>query len=467
MHRRSIVIFLLPLLILPLAADAAGAPVYLPAVYRSPTATNNLAVTTATYLGATGADSAAGVDIAPDGSIVYGGGLAGGFNPGGVTPAVLLSGGDGAVVRLAGDGRAVRSVTRIGATVSDLEVNDAGQIAVCGDFGVVVLSADASRLVWNATPGAVTRCAIGIDGTTAALSGGNVYIYGATGQALGSWNVAGTAAFDIAVDGTGKAIIVCGYTQVTGTLQVAYLRAWSYTGAPTWTSYGFSAAEASGYGADTRGERVAIGRDGKLYFAGSINGGTGASIFVLDPQNPAQKLGSNRNIETDTYNRATNVGSVKMTWFGRYDPASGALELGSSLLTRLSSGRGNSIVVKAIAADETGQVFLAGDTACCLQNRDTRQVAGTTVGSYEGGEAFVLVVTPDLKQRLVWTPFAGPGTSAGGSPAVGIGTRGEMAAVAITLNQTTGSARRLITTAGALQAAPGGGADGYLAVWPD
>jgi hypothetical protein len=48
-------------------------------------------------------------------------------------------------------------------------------------FGVAMLNADASTMAWSAAPGAVARCAVGSDGTTAALVDNAVSVYSAAG----------------------------------------------------------------------------------------------------------------------------------------------------------------------------------------------------------------------------------------------------------------------------------------------
>ncbi len=461
------------LLLLVFSSLAAAAPqvdstIYLPLVLRSPVVqtSTNLPIFSATHIGGAGSDSASAVDVDLSGNVVWAGGLVG-SNPAieGVAPVTLLGGGDGAIVRFDGYGTSVLSVTRIGTNVRDLEIGGAGPMVVCGDFGVAVLNASAASVLWSATPGAVRRCAIGSDGTTAASVGTQLYTYAADGQPLGSWSSGGASgdldALDLAVASASQAVIVTGYKQIND-LQVAFLSAWSYSGTPRWTSYDFSASAVNGanISADTRGKRVAIGRDGKLYFAGSINGGTGASIFSRDPQNVALTLGGDRNVTTDSYNTATNTGSVSIIWYGRYNPADGSLEQGQAALTRTSDGKGNSIGIKTITADEAGRIYLGGDAYYQIHNRAARQVAGTTVGPYASGEGYLLVVSADLKQRHIWTGFAGPAVSAGGSPVVGVAVRNGIAAIAISLNN-----GRLITTANALQPSPGPLADGYLAVW--
>ncbi|MBA3471025.1 MAG: hypothetical protein H0T53_15430 [Herpetosiphonaceae bacterium] len=451
------------------AAPQVDSTIYLPLVLRSPVVqtSTNLPVFSATHIGGSGSDAASAVDVDLSGNVIWAGLLVG-ANPviDGVAPVTLLGGGVGAIVRFDSSGTSVLSVTRIGTNVRDLEIGGAGPMVVCGDFGVAVLNASASSVLWSATPGAVRRCAIGSDGTTAASVGAQIYAYAPSGQPLGSWSSGGATgdpdALDLAVASASQAVIVTGYKQKTNDLQVAFLSAWSYSGAPRWTSYDFSASAVNGanISADTRGRRVAIGRDGKLYFAGSINGGTGASIFSRDPKNLTLTLGGDRSVSTDPYNTSTNTGSVSIIWYGRYNPADGSLEKGQSALTRKDDGKGNSIGIKTIAADEAGRIYLGGDAYYQIHNRAARQVAGTTVGPYASGEAYLLVVSADLRERHIWTGFAGPAVSAGGSPVVGVAVRKGIAAIAITLNN-----GRLITTANALQPSPGPLADGYLAVW--
>ncbi len=442
---------------------------YIPLIFgKAPqlAVSNNLAVTSATYLGGTGSDTVAALDIAPDGGIVVGG-VFPGYTPLNVTPIIIQGAGDGAILRLDGEGKAVRSITRIGNKVNDLEVAANGVIVACGDFGVAQLDPDATTVSWSAKPGEGSRCSVGGDGTVAVAAAGSMYVYNAQGSPLGDWRVSGTL-YDVAVDGTGQTVIASGYTQkdvsgfCMGQLQVAFIRGWSYDGRATWNSYDWSAQQAGGANvcADTRGERVTIGEDGLLYLAATINGGTGASIFARDPQDITRALGKDQNISTDQYNTASNVGSVKMTWFGRYNPSNGALIRGTSLMTRLSSGQGNSIVARSIDADAQGHVFLAGDTACCIQNRDQRQIAGTTVGAYASGEAFFLAVSPDLTTRFIWTTFPAPGGSAGGSPATAVAAGKDR--VAIGANANNG---RLITF-NALQAELATQPDAYVAIWP-
>jgi hypothetical protein len=436
--------------------DTARAQTVAPAL---PGASNNLQVSTASYLGSTGTVATA-VDVAPDGSTVLGGvllrepGDGGDLLPAGAPTAVsLLGGGNGVVVRLAppspsqpsgvSGASGVLSLTRIGGSVEDVKVGASGAIAACGDFGVAVLDGSAGAVQWSATPGAVRRCAFGDDGTVVALAGASAFVYAPGGALTGSWTVGGTAQSDVALDATRGLVYVAGYnnrrTPQGEPVQVAYLKAWTYNGTPAWTAYDAPADRLGAWFADTRGVRVALGRDGRLYFAAESAGGN--SIFSRQPRNVSQPLRDEQLVRMDAFSNPFNTPNNHITWLGRYDPADGSLEMGQFVLARLDYGnrRGNTIRPRAITADEEGRVYLVGVTNASIQDRDVRTISGAAVGPYAGGEAFLLVLQPDLRQRVVWTTFTAPSPPSADpthdSVAVGIGVRNGVAALAATINR--------------------------------
>jgi hypothetical protein len=435
---------------------AASLRVYLPLVavprtsgVSSPT---SLVVNAASQIGGSGADKASAVDVAPDGTVVFGGTLPG-YTPPGISPITLLNGSDGLVLRLDQDGQ-LRSATRLGASISDLEVSPSGTILACGDFGVAALSPDAASLVWNAAIGAGQRCAIGTDETSAVLAGNEVAVFAADGSALGRWPGGGGVKNDLAVDGQRAQVIVTGYTQVSKDLQVAFIRAYSYDGSLRWRSYDFPTTH-DNLRADTRGERIAIGRDGKLYFAGSINGGTGASIFVSDPKD-IELSATERIVVTDRYTNSYSTSTAKILWIGRFAPATGALELGQTILTRLSDDKGNSIGATAITADSDGAVYVAGSAAASIASRDLVTINGRRLGAY-GGDAYALITAPDFKQRRLWVAFTDAQGGKGGNGLIAV--RGDTVAFGATINEGA------FISHNAVQPAPGGGGDAYVAIW--
>ena len=429
----------------------------------------NLQVATASYLGS-GGTVATAVDVAPDGTTVLGGvlvrepGDAGDLSPSGGPQAVsLLGGGNGVLVRLAGAGGVphVLSVTRLGGAVEDVRVNGSGQIAACGGFGVAVLDSTAGAVQWVDRPGTVRRCAFADDGSLVALAGQSLFVYGPGGGLVASWSVGGTAQSDVALDASRGLVYATGHsnrrTPQGEPVQVAFLRAWTLLGVPAWTAYDAPANRLGDAVGDTRGVRISLGRDGKLYFAAESAGGN--SLFSRQPGNPANALSAEQLVQTDLFTDPSfNTQRNHITWFGRYNPADGALEKGQFVLARLddASLRGSSIRPRSIAADEDGRVYLAGATNASIQDRDVRTISGAAVGPYGGGEAFLLVVQPDLRQRTVWTTFTAPAPSGSDqtheSVATAVGVRNGIAALTATVS------RGGLLTFNPLQAAPAGAA---------
>ncbi|NEZ58810.1 calcium-binding protein [Adonisia turfae] len=415
--------------------------------------TNNLDVSGATYLGGNRNDSANAVDVSKNGITVFGGALS--QYSSSAKKINLLGGGEGSVVRYNNKTNKVLSVTHLPSEVDDLEVNSKGEIAVAGGFGVAVLSADGNRIIWSDNSVSASQVSISDSGRVVAIQGSSqIKLYNSQGKVQEEFSTGkNNRRFnDVAItDKNGGTLIATGYEQKSSNLQVAFTQAWDYNGKQKWKSYDESAANIrkANLMADTRGESIAIGDDGELYAAYSINGGTGFSIFSRDPLNFSQSSGPDT-VQTDRYTQATNVGSVKMTYYGRYDLATGDLKKGQSLLTRLSSGRGNSVKPTDITADQQGNVYLVGQANASLANRDNQTIEGQRVPGYSGSEGFLAVMSPDLKTRYVWTPFVD-----GDANAIGVG--GGVAALALTAEPGAD-----LVTANAVQRNAGGGDDAYL-----
>ncbi len=433
------------------------------ALPQSPT--NNLDVSAATYLGGSDDDFTNAVDISADGNFVIVGGSLKNTNLGG-EETQLLGGGNGTIVRYNSQTNQVISTTLLPGKILDLEVSKNGDIAVAYEGGIAVLNADATAVKWNKSLSNVSRIAIsdgGKVGVVEDIDGGDrAYLFSSDGEELKQWSTDNSKRhfLDIAVtDQEDGMVIATGYDQKDGNLKVAFTQAWSYQGEDNWKSYDFTNAEVSAesLGADTEGTHVAIGRDGQLYAAYKVNGGTGSSIFSRDPNDLSQKLTDDRKIETDKYNTPTNIGSTKITWYGRYNLKDGDLIKGQSLLSRNSidsSGKGNSITTESITATEDGTVILAGQAAYRIANRDQQTIEGKPVSKYEdfNFDGYIAVISPDLTQRLSWTPI----TDSNG--AVAAVRDGKTAVV------TTTDFKGSQITHNAIQNSAGGKNDGYLLV---
>ncbi|MCU0497879.1 MAG: hypothetical protein MUF87_11050 [Anaerolineae bacterium] len=426
---------------------------------------SNVPLTTATYLGGQNADSFNGVEIAPDGTIFVAGRMPG-FIPTQLIPIELNGGGQGTLIRLTPDGRSILSLTRIGGWISDLEINANGIIVICGNFGMITLNADATAITQNLTSTPQDRCAIGASGATVGLNDATeqATVYNASGTVLSTWNGESRNYADVAIHTETDRVFVTGYLQATSSLQTPVLQAFDLHGVRQWSGYAFSASQvnAQNLGADSRGVRVAIGKDGQLYLAGRTDGGN--TVFTRHPGSITSLLPNTVLIKFDPYNDPYNLGSGSFAWYGRFDPVSGTLERAQFLLTRKEDTKGNSLAIHAITADANGVVYLGGEAYYQIENRNSRTLAGLAVGSYEGGEPFMAAISPDFTQRLLWTPFSAAGTSAGGSPLTGVAVRGQSAVGVATLNLSNPN-RRLITLNPVQPWIGGGGSEGYLAVW--
>ncbi|MEQ8958065.1 MAG: hypothetical protein RLP02_09110, partial [Coleofasciculus sp. C2-GNP5-27] len=170
---------------------------------------------------------------------------------------------------------------------------------------------------------------------------------------------------------------------------------------------------------------MAIGRDNQLYFAGSLDGGN--SVFQRDPQTISQLAG---NINIDNYTNTSNSGGAKFAYFARMNPATGILDQGQIFLTRRSNGEGNSFTVNAITADANGRVYIGGQAAASLPDRDELQINGTPVGPYSGFEGAVIAVSEDFQDRELVGLWSGGNPS--GSEVNGVAVFGDIRAMVST-----------------------------------
>jgi hypothetical protein len=423
-------------------------------------ATNNLDVSAATYLGGKDDDFTNAVDISVDGNFVIVGGSLKGANLGG-EETKLLGGGEGTIVRYDSRTNQAVATTRLPGKVLDLEISKNGDIAVAYEGGIAVLNADATEVKWSQSLRNVFRVAISDTGKVGVVQDSEgpdrAYLFDSDGERLKEWSTQKSKRQfeDIAVtDRNGGMVITTGFEQKTNILQVAFTQALSYEGESLWKNYDFDRKDIYDENllADTRGQRVAIGRDGQLYSSYYVNGGTGFSIFYRDPFDLSEKLTGDRKIETDKYNSPTNVNSIKMTWYGRYDLKTGELIKGQSLLGRLNNGKGNSVDVNSITATQDGTVILAGSAGARIANRDIQTIEGETVNKYAGFEGYIAIISPDLEERLSWTPI----TASDG--AVAAFRDGKTAVV------TTTDFEKSQITHNAIQESAGGKNDGYLIV---
>jgi hypothetical protein len=416
----------------------------------------------ATTAGLVGTGEQNAVEFAPDGGLVVAGRADSDF---GVNPIQLLGGGAGTILRLDPGGNHVRSLTRIGSDVDDLAIDRDGRIAAVGNFGLAALDPAASRVLWlrdlgpggGSVDGPGRRVAAASDGTIAALFDKTISTFDTNGRMIGHWTLSQSFVNDIAVDGATRTVVVTGFTddRLRGgqPVQVAFVTAYSYDGAARWRDFGFSGSDLKSSQADSRGYRVTLGRDSKLYLLAESDSGN--SIFQYQPRSLSSPAPL---VQSDAYNTLTGAASNHVLFFARLDPQDGRELVGEFAFTRSPGGAANALRGRAIDADEQGDVFVGGFAACCIPSRTRLAVAGQQVPGYSGDDLFVLGVSSDFKSRLFWAAWGGRG-----SVHAVAGAKGSVAMAGRVTSSGLVSFQPLVSGGGTqpTQSSP----DGYLSVW--
>jgi len=362
-------------------------------------------------------------------------------------------------------------------SIWDLALDDDDHLYVAsGDAGLIALSADGSEIRWRAEVGHVHRVAVAGDriavlvpsnASDAETSGGagTVHVFDTSGTALGSFP-GHRNTLDLAVHAATRSVILIGWRQAnasdgsaTRPVQIAYLRSVAFDGTTRWTAYDWSTeTDADDFlnrpennMADTRGYRVSVGGDGRVYAAFECAGGN--HIFRYDPLDISTRVAI---VGGDRYHEFFDTRSEHKTFMAIYDADTGAYQMGQQLTGRLSSGAGNTVRVRSgeITADESGRVYLAGTAASGLPLSFTPP----DTGDYSGG-AYLVVMSPDLAERLYVTRID-PGGAAHQVAARSIEGRTTIVLVGETSDDGAETYASM-----AFQGASGGGVDGFVTVF--
>jgi hypothetical protein len=190
---------------------------------------------------------------------------------------------------------------------------------------------------------------------------------------------------------------------------------------------------------------------------GYIHGGD--YIWKHDPHDVKKRV--KVDVGYDSYTVASNMGrGIDQSYFARYDPATGKIIQGQVLLTRQKpsgGGKPAQIQIKGIDADRDGTVYITGYCEAYIKDRKAQHVAGQQVGRYYKPEIYLLVVSPNFRNRKIWTVFSRDRCHAA---AWGLGVRNGTAALVGEVFE-----GRAITTDNAIRNEPPGHTDGYLVVW--
>jgi len=437
---------------------------------NKPGTVQNLHLENGTYLGGEGGNFGAEAAYTNNDKLV----LTGIYHSNmGVTPTNLLSATNdskGKVYIMNEWGTAVEQVINLGDAIYDMDMDETtGEIALLGDFGVAVLNADFS-LKWHRAESVNSsqegsyrpRVSIAADGKVIAVvrdSETNIIrLYAADGVTIHSNDRLQNEAkkvydIEISSDAAHNQYYVCGFKQIEGNLQSAYLQAYPLTANTdrNWKCWGFERGEVDlgNNGADTRLYRIKAMDGGSVYVAGESAGGGpgGFTTLAYNGKDLTTPIAQNGN---DFYTDGTNsCGPCHITFLGQVDPSTGTATRGKFFHGRLSSGKTNTHRVKDgdLEIDEDGNVYLVGVAAAQFQDRDVFNVNGKLIQPYAGGDLYVLMTTPNFQTRYLWGAF--PKANRGGGQYSRItARRGKVAFFATT---TRGE---MMTTEGAIQTEP-------------
>jgi hypothetical protein len=365
-------------------------------------------------------DSVRAARLQSDGSVV----LAANVSVGPVAQAAAgNAAGRGLVIRLAPGGSHLLAALRVGAEVRDLALDSQDNIyAALGREGAAKLDPQAKRVLWKKdTGGLAARLDAAKDGTCAVLNydtdndttpgPGTVVVLAADGRQLSTFK-GRHHTIDLAIDGASQTVVTIGWRQANAfdgrrrePVQIAHLTARGYNGAEKYHLYDWSTdTNAPGFinrpannMADTRGYRVALGADGKLYAAFECAGGN--HIFRYEPRliHGAWVEAKAKKPKADQYHAFHNSRAEHKVFVARFDPATGEYLRGQEFCGRLANGRANAVRVKSggIAAGAEGALYLAGTAAAGLP----ASFLAPGTGDYTGG-GFVLGLKPGLDGRL-------------------------------------------------------------------
>ena len=334
----------------------------------------------------------------------------------------------GCVIRLASDGKSILSITRLAEKLTDIALDTLDNIYVGGinastQGGFYKLNASADTVIWQKSfPKWVHRLDTGIAGNSIVLTATNTnfdentlssttcYIFDKNGTQISTFGGASQYTPDVAIDDVSQTAIVLGFKNFntlgsltdTQTLPVyvPVIRGKDYSGADKYVAYNWEASSTSprwlnrsnNNMADVRTSRAAIGKDGKLYVTFEVFGGN--HVLRYDPFDIMDTV---KIVAGDSYFNFSNTGTETKTFVGRYNPANGNYLLGQQFTARLATApyKGNTIFARNgnVAADETGRVYLTGESASGLP-----QTVDYQPGEYTGG-AYILVLSPNMATR--------------------------------------------------------------------
>lgn len=279
-------------------------------------------------------------------------------------------------------------------------------IAIATQKAIEVIDPESEQFQWKVDyESDKKRISMGSNGTVIALlSNSRLALYSNQGEQLHADELNRSYIEDVAINEELERFYIVGYDNKRlpsgNPVQVAFLNAFNFQGAFIWQRFGFDGAALSGNIADTRLYRVTFGEDGALYILGESAGSK--TIFRYNGQ---EFDGSDMLTKIDHHNNLWDTGSAHISYHARVDAINGRILKSQLNMTRLSSGKSNTLRAGDITATRNGFSILGGTASYTIANRDAIRVDGDLLPTYSGADPSVMVLYPNFNQRRFWVSW--------------------------------------------------------------
>jgi hypothetical protein len=324
------------------------------------------------------------------------------------------------VLRLTGDGRRVLGALRFSTTISDIAIDGReGVYIAAGEGGMFAFTPRLDRQVFHHDDiGFAFRVDAGQAGYHAVLSpsrvdrretsggSGQIRVFDPMGNQIQQFG-GHRSTLDIAIDETQRAVHFIGWRQANSwqpdgghvlPVQIAYLRSVGFDGEIRWTGYDWPVDRSDpnflnngdNNMADTRGYRITLGPDGKIYALYEVAGGN--HIFRYSPFSITERVTSRFARAPNHHHQFHNTRAEHKSFIGVHDASTGEFITGQQFTARLGN-RGNAwrSTRGHIKVSENGRVWFAGASAAGAPYT----FAPATAPGYIGG-ATLHTMSPDL-----------------------------------------------------------------------
>ncbi|MGK7945630.1 MAG: hypothetical protein AB4058_14295 [Microcystaceae cyanobacterium] len=390
----------------------------------------NLKALVAKYLGGTGNDYARSAVFNGFNEVVVGGNFEQPVSEQGRVINYLgtTAASKGRLLRFDKEGNSILVEAVIGERIDDLVYSyNPPMLIASGNFGVVALSPSLDSVLWHdelseiidrhGKASAMTRVDVAHNGRTVVMRAGKLVLFNKSGKRIGSGVVKNQFVTDVAINQAGDVVYATSFrnNRRKGVpVQIALFTAHpvmplgnEFTLDAQWRLFGFNPDSVGADMADTRLYRVTRGADDSIYIAGESAGGN--SIFRWD----GVTLNNPKLISRGPYHHAYKTKSNHITYYAKVDTVNRKIERGQFVLTRLKSSAGNAVRISNgdLKVDEYGTLYMTGAAAATMKNRNLQQINNETIGTYAGGEPYLLMISNDFQKTYRWTGFVSSSNS--------------------------------------------------------